>query len=75
MALNTQYHLRCQTCAFVVHDQYFIDKKNFQPGICPNDGGVVQVVQPFTNTWVPGASLMADPESHAFGHVVIEVAK
>lgn len=45
MSLNTMYHLVCSNnlCSFRVHDRYFQDKSRFEPGICPNCGGVVQV--------------------------------
>lgn len=50
MALNSNHHIRCvsTTCAFVVHDRYFADKQRFTPGICPNCGSPVEVVDPFT---------------------------
>lgn len=72
MALLSRYHLRCRTCAFLVHDQYFADKKRFQAGICPNDAGVVEVVQPFTSTVVRGVHVETNPESNRYGHVVEE---
>lgn len=49
MSLNSEHHLRCFGCSFRVHDRYFTDKLRFVPGVCPNCGGQVHVVDPFTD--------------------------
>lgn len=67
---ESKYHLRCLKCAFRVHDTYFIEKKDrFAPGICPNCGSPIYVVDPYTDDPVPGAKLETDPKGKT-GHVV-----
>lgn len=69
MVLASANHIRCQSCSFVVHDQYFQDKNRFQPGVCPHDGGVLFVVEPFTNDRV-SKHIDIDPQSQTYRRVI-----
>ena len=77
MSLNSNFHLRCRKCAFVVHDQYFLDKIRFTPGVCPNCGGLVDVCVAYQDTPASGYHLGVDPgDSRTYRRVVpnVEVA-
>lgn len=36
-------------CAFRADERYFIDKPRFHPGVCPNCGGPVDIVEAYTD--------------------------
>lgn len=74
-SLDSDNHIRCTRggCGFVVGDTYFTEKTRFTPGICPNCGGVVEVVVPFTTTRSLTHRLQVDPRERSFRRVV-EVA-
>lgn len=72
-SLDSDHHIRCTNpqCGFVVGDTYFTEKTRFVPGICPNCGGVVQVVDPFTTTKSFTHALQVDPRDKSFRRVIV----
>lgn len=64
MGLESPFHIRCAgnpRCSFRVHDRYFMDKKQFIPGNCPNCGSAIDVVLPYTDIGSSTHHLGIDP--------------
>jgi len=75
--LDSDHHIRCTrpTCGFVVGDTYFIEKTRFAPGICPNCGGVLHVVDPYTERRSATHVLQVDPRARSFRRVIDNTAE
>lgn len=49
--MDSEVHVRCgadRPCGFLVNDNYFEEKKQFVPGVCPRCGGPIVLVAPYT---------------------------
>jgi len=70
--LDSDHHLRCtnDTCGFVVGESYFYEKQRFRPGIFPACGGVIRVVEPYTETRSTTHFLQVDPRNRSYRRVI-----
>lgn len=54
-------HIICGStirCGFRVTDDYFRLKTRFAPGICPRCNAPIHIVEPYTETIIPGARML-----------------
>lgn len=58
------------SCAFRVHDRYFLDKVQFAPGSCPVDGGPLAVVADYSDRRDTRFHIETDPAATNFRRVV-----
>ena len=59
-------------CGFRVDAGYFERKVRFIPGVCPNCGGPVALVQAYTDQIVNSAALGRDPYDRSYRKVTVE---
>lgn len=71
-SLDSDHHIRCSrsTCGFVVGDTYMVEKPRFNPGICPVCGGVLKVVEPYTETTSLTHVIQVNPRHRSYRRVV-----
>jgi len=65
---------RTPKCGFRAYEEYFVDKKRFSPGICPNCGGPISVVEKGTDNIQSNLHVaMLDDPKHRPGSIIREV--
>ena len=65
---------RVPNCGFRAHDRYFSEKLRFMAGVCPRCNGPVTVVEDYTDTRVPHASIETNPNHQDYRTVVVREA-
>jgi len=65
-----QYQLFNSKTGFRVDVDYFKNKKRFSPGIDPNDGRSVSIVEAWTENVVEGLRIDIDPSSATYRQVI-----
>ena len=61
-----------RNCGFRVHDRYFEQKTQFQPGVCPRCSGPLNIVEAYTDNVIAGATMVLDRKSSDAGKVVLK---